>query len=171
MHAAAAVLAIIGRLATTALDTIDFAAPLPRHHVSVTNGTIVVQPDATADCRRALQLDLSHGGRVLFDMAVDPTRRTHITVKYWGGLGLNGSQPFLGQQNTWLLDPTDGSYRQHGWAHSWPCELDQSDPVRGSSIDGPFPNRWQYVTYPLPAAWTAGQTTLRIGLGTGLFQW
>jgi hypothetical protein len=164
------------------LDTIVFAAPTPSHNLEATNASAEVHPQATADCRTGLAINRTSGGQVLFDMGVSPTEVTHLTVKYWGSVSVVNGTPFVKQGNTWLLDPTCRTsptshkcvtprWKQFGWAHSWPCELDQADPGRSSAIDGPFPGRWQYTTYPLPQAWTANKTIVRLGLGTGLFQW
>jgi hypothetical protein len=154
------------------LDTITFAQPDARHKLQSTNASIELHPHATPDCQSALALNRTAGGRVLFDMQVSPTEQTHLSVKYWGSIAMVNGTAFVEQANTWLLDPTtEPKWGQHGWAHSWPCELDQADPGRGNAIDGPFPDRWQYATYPLPKSWTENKTTLTIGLGTGLFQW
>ena len=164
------------------LGTITFAKPLPSHNLDATNATVELHPQATPDCRNALALNRTGGGRVLFDMAVSPTEVAHLSVKCWGGVSIVNGTPFESQSNTWLLDstcrisPTTGKcgsqrWQQHGWAHSFPCELDQADPGRSSALDGSLPGRWQCATCPLPREWTANKTTLRLGLGTGLFQW
>lgn len=170
LRAAAAFPGAAGPAGGAPLDTLTFAQPRPSHRLQSVNATAEHQPDAPVDCRDALALDRQHGGRVLFDMSVSPTEPTHLTVKFWGGLSVVNGSNFTAQSNTWLLDATKG-WAQHGWAHAWPCELDQSDPGRSAALDGSFPGRWQYATYPIPEEWTRGKTTLRLGLGTGLFQW
>ena len=131
-----------------------------------TNASIELHLDATEDCQRALALNREYGGRVLFDMKVSPSEQTHLSVKFWGSISTVNGSDFVAQSNTWLLDPTH-AWAQYGWAHQWPCELDQTDPVRASAIDGPFPGRWQYVTYPIPKEWTKGKSTITLGLVSG----
>ena len=99
-------------------------------------------------------------------MRVSPSKQTHLSVKFWGSISTVNGSAFVAQSNTWLLDPTR-AWAQYGWAHQWPCELDQTDPGRGSAIDGPFPGRWQYVTYPIPKEWTTGKSTVTLGLVSG----
>jgi hypothetical protein len=112
--------------------------------------------------------DAKPGGRVLFDMKVDPSVsvRTHLTVKFWGGSLAGIPQT---QRDTWLLDPKSNFSSQYGSSHNFPCELDQVDPVRGIAMSGPLPGRWQYATFALPFEWTALRTKITLGLGTGNF--
>jgi hypothetical protein len=161
--------------AENALDTIVFASPtsVSSHDAVLTNCTVAAAPPAGGVPKSdiGLAFDLVSGGSITFVMTVDPAAQTHITVKFWGGVDVVNGSRVETQQNTWLLDPAKNFTTQHGWSHEWPCELDQADPLRSSAAIGAFPQRWQYATYPLPLEWTAGRTTIRLGLGTGVFQW
>ena len=45
----------------------------------------------------ALVLDREHGGRVLFNMTVDPDQQNHLTIKYWGGISYVNGTAFVKQ--------------------------------------------------------------------------
>ena len=162
-----------------ALDTVTFASTssAAAHNVAAVNGSTLRYADAPADNNLALAFGTRETGggagqgRVLFDMACSPTGMTHLTVKFWGGAAMINGSKYGHQMNTWLLDPAKNYSAQWGWGHAWPCELDQTNPDRSEALDGPFPGRWQFVTYVLPERWTHGKSTVRLGIGTGIFQW
>lgn len=157
-------------LASNPIDTIDFGCPEPRHNAQLANCTLAPAADGPHGGDAGLIFDPLRGGSIRFTMAVDPVEQTHLTVRFWGGATLINGSVLTAQQNTWLLNPLT-NFTQWGASHEWPCEFDQFDPSRSIAGSGAFPNRWQYVTYPLPRDWTANRTELELGLGTGGFAW
>ena len=88
---------------SAALDTITFASPLARHQFTSQNATLEKEWRAPTDNNVALLLDRLRGGRVLFDMVVDPVNQNHITVKFWGDTPILNGTAFATQQNTWFV--------------------------------------------------------------------
>jgi hypothetical protein len=101
-------------------------------------------------------------GWVRFRLKVEPGVTNYFTLKTWGGAP-NASEPsyetltFLLQPDK--LSPTMGltefmaaaiGKNMGGRIPIYPNELDLVSNDQSDSNDGPFPGRWQYMTYVLP---------------------
>lgn len=125
------------------LDTLVFGdrASAAAHGLELRNAARLETANETVGEVAAVHIaDAKPGGSVLFTMAVDPRRRNHLTVKFWGGALASVPQV---HRDTWLLDPAKNFTAQHGSSSNFPCEFDGVHPVSGVAAQGPLPGRWQ----------------------------
>ena len=120
-------------------------------------------------------------GWVRFKLKVEPGVTNYFTLKPWGGAP-NGSEPSY-ETLTFLLQPDKLSQtmgmaefmaaaigkNMGGRIPIYPNELDLVSNDQSDSNDGPFPGRWQYMTYVLPESMVpaSGVSVLQLPVPAG----
>lgn len=143
-YLAAIVLVLVGLCAAESVDRLVLGdIPSEAAHDLSSMRTSVEVGAGGQSCRR-----LGETGSITFTLACDPVLQNYLTVKLWG------SDTVSGIQYLHLYDPFNciGSYQ------------DDRPEVTAWTSQPPFPGRFVYSTYLIPAGLTAGQSRVRLKL-------
>ncbi len=143
LHLISALSAALALCASTQANSLD---ALYLHDSASEAAHAVVQTDTTAGVGALDETArwINPDGEIFFDIAVDGTKQNYITARFWGGVSGNQGRIFLGNA---------AGTTTYNWG--------QFDDASSSEV---APDRWYYVTVPIPTSLTNGQSTVRLSL-------